>query len=215
MEKVARVGTARAAFLIALFCALLAAFAEAYRVDSGEATLKKAEMEGRLQTMSDRQLEDDTRNADRLYQVGRVAKGVFQAPIGLGLGSLTVLGLVWFLKGKVKGRAVAPVAAATMLPVAIANVLDAISAWNHATLPPEGAVLAPRNVSAILALFGHPLMPPWVKLGNAFDFFSLWAAVMMGFGVAAAGGIPTRRALVGTLVAWLCFRLLTNVAIGG
>src|SRR5205823_4612929 len=68
MEKVARVGTARVAFVIALVCALLAAFAQAYRVDSGAATLKKLEMDGRLQTMSERQLEDETRNADRLYQ---------------------------------------------------------------------------------------------------------------------------------------------------
>ena len=126
-----------------------------------------------------------------------------------------MLALVWFLKGKVKGRAVVPVAAATLLPGAIANVLDAISAWNHVSLPPQGAVLAPRNISAIVALFSHPLMPPWVKLGNTFDFFSLWAALMMGFGVAAAGDVPVRRALIGTLVAWLCLRLLTNVAMGG
>jgi hypothetical protein len=38
---------------------------------------------------------------------------------------------------------------------------------------------------------------------------------MMAFGVAATGDIPVRRALIGTLVAWVCLRLLTNVAIGG
>ncbi len=215
MEQQARVGTARTAFLIALVCALLAAFAQAWRVDSREATLKKMQMTGQLQTMSDRQFEDETKSADRLYQVGRVGQGIFDAPVALGLGSLGVLILVWFLKGKLKGRAVVPVAAAALLPGAIANLLDAVSAFNHASLPPQGAELAPRNISALASIFGQAIPPPWVKLGNAFDFFSLWAAVMMGFGVAAAGEIPVRRAMITTLVAWFCLRLLTQVASGG
>jgi uncharacterized BrkB/YihY/UPF0761 family membrane protein len=64
-------------------------------------------------------------------------------------------------------------------------------------------------------MLGHPLTEPWVKLGNALDFFSLWAAVMMAYGVVAASQIPKRRALVGTLGAWVCYRLLTHVAVGG
>ena len=55
---------------------------------------------------------------------------------------------------------------------------------------------------------------PWAKLGNAFDFFSLWGAVLMGYGVASAGEVPLKRAMIGTLCAWLCWRLLTNVAGG-
>lgn len=215
MERQARIGGARLAFLIAFVCALLAAFAQAYRVDASAATLKKLEAGGQLQTMSDRQLEDETRNANRIYQVARVAQGAVEAPVALGLGSLAVLALVWFLRGKLKGRAVVPVAAAALLPGAIASLLDAAAAWNQASLPTQGAVLAPRNLSAIAALFGHALNGPFLKLGNAFDFFSLWAAVMLGFGVAAAGEIPARRALIATLAGWVCVRLLTSVAMGG
>ena len=215
MELQARIGTARLAFLVAFTCALLAAFAQAYRVDSRAATLKKLEQGGQLQTMSDRQLEDETRSADRLYMVMRVAKGLFEAPVSLGMTSLGVVILVWFLRGKTRGPAVVPVAAATLLPNAIANLLDAVSAWNHASLPPQGAQLAPRNLAGIAEAFGHALAPPWVKLGTAFDFFSLWAALMLGFGVAAAGDVPVRRALIGTLAGWLCWQLLTNVAVGG
>jgi len=54
-----------------------------------------------------------------------------------------------------------------------------------------------------------------MKLGNTVDFFSLWAALLLAFGVAAAGEVPTRRALIGTLCAWLCYRLVVSVAIGG
>ncbi len=215
MELQARVGTARLAFLIAFACAVLAGFAQAYRVDTRSATLKKLEQGGQLQTMSDRQLDDETRSGDRLYQVMRVGKGLFEAPVSLGLTALGVVILVWFLRGKIKGRAVVPVAAATLLPNAIANLLDAVSAWNHATLPPQGAMLAPRNLSGIAAAFGQALPPPWLKLGNALDLFSLWAALMLGFGVAAAGDLPQKRALIVTLAGWVCWQLLTNVAVGG
>ena len=215
MDRQARVGTARFAFLVAFACSLLVAFAQAYRVDSREMTVKNLEKAGTLETMSDKALDDETVKGNRLYQVVTVGKGLFEPPVFLGLGSLAVLALVWFARGKVKGRAVVPVAAAAMLPNAIANVLDAVSAWQHASLPPQGAVLAPRTLSAIAAALGHPIVAPWVKLGSAIDFFSLWGAVLMGFGVAAAGDVPVRRALVVTLIGWVCWRLVTNVAGGG
>lgn len=215
MERQARVGTARFAFLVAMACSLLAAFAHAYRVDAREATVQKLAAANQLDNMSDRQLEDETLKANRLFQVARVAGGALDAPVFLGLGSLAVLILVWFLRGKVKGRAVVPVAAAAMLPGAIANLLDAITAFQHAALPPAKVTLAPRSISAIAEIVGHPLVAPWVKLGNAFDLFSLWGAVLMGFGIAAAGDIRPRRALVATLIGWLCWRLITNVAGGG
>lgn len=215
MDLQAKVGRARFAFLAALVCALLAAFAQAYRVDSRDETLKNLEKAGQLANMSDRAVEDETVKANRLYQVGRVALGAAEAPLFLGLGCVAVLGLVWFTRGKVKGRAVVPVAAAVLLPGAIADLFDAISAWQHAALPPRGAELAPRTISAIAALFGHPLSGPLFKVGNVFDFFSLWAALLMGYGVAAAGDVPLRRALVTTLIGWLCWRLVTTVPFGG
>jgi hypothetical protein len=215
MERQARVGKPALAVLIAMACALFAGFAQASRVDARSVTLEKLEKAGQLATMSDRQIEDETNNAERLYQVMRVAGGALEAPFFLLLGALAVVVLVWFLKGKVKGRAVFPVAAAVLLPGSLANLLDGITALRHAALPPGAALLAPRSVSGILASFGHPLTGAAFKLGSAFDFFSLWAAVMMGFGVAAAGDVPTRRALIGTLCAWVCFRLIVSVAMGG
>ena len=215
MERQARVGGVRLAFLIAFGCALLAGAMQAWRVDARVATLQKLEKQGQLQNMSDRQIEDETRNSERVFQVLRVAGAAAEAPLQLGLTCLAVLGLSWFLKGRAIGSAVAPVAAATLLPGAIANLLDAVSAFRYSSLPPEAAQLAPRTVSALFAVFGHPLMGPWAKLGNALDFFSLWAALMLAYGVAFAGQIPLRRALTGTMIAWVCLRLLTRVAAGG
>jgi len=165
--------------------------------------------------MSDRAIEDETRNAERLFQVMRVAWGALETPVFLLLGALAVVVLVWFLRGKVKGRGVFPVAAAVLLPGAIANLLDGITALRQESLPAGPAVLTPRNVSAVLAALGHTLSGAALKLGNAIDFFSLWAAVMMAFGVAAVGDVSAKRALIGTLAAWLCLRLVVSVAMGG
>jgi hypothetical protein len=219
MDRQAKVGRAGVAFLIAFACALFAAVAQSARIDARSATLQKLETAGQLSSMSDRAIEDETRNAERLYQVMRVATGAAEAPAFLLAGALAVVVLVWFLRGRVKGRGVFPVAAAVLLPGAVANLLDGIAALRQASLPagPIAAAvpLSPRNLSAVLASFGNPVAGAALKLGNAVDFFSLWAAVLMAFGVASVGEVPTRRALIGTLSAWLCLRLVISVAIGG
>jgi hypothetical protein len=215
MERQARVGKTGLVVAIAIACALFSAFAQSARVDARAATLRKLEKDGQLATMSDRQIEDENHSAERLFQVKTVAWGAASAPLFLLLQALGVVVLVWFLGGKLKGRAVFPVAAAVLLPSAIANLLDGVTALRMSALPSDAVALAPRSLSGIVAAFGHPLSGVALKLGNAFDFFSLWAAALMAFGVVAAGEVPTRRALIGTLCAWVCLRLVTNVAMGG
>lgn len=215
MLKQALVGRARWFFLFAWLCSILLGAAVAYRVDARSSTLSRLEESGELQNMSDRQIADETRNAERVSQVATIAKAAVGTPVQLGLACLSILALAWFFRGRLKGSAVVPCAAPTLLPGAIANLMDAIAAFRHPMLPPEGVPLGPRSLSAALALLGRPLMGPWLKFGNALDFFSLWAAVMLAFGVAAAGQVPKRTALTGTLVAWVCYRLLTNVATRG
>ena len=215
MDRQAKTGKAGLAVAIAMACALFSAFAHSVRVDARSVTLQKLEKAGQLATMSDKAIEDETRNAERLYQVMRVAGGALEAPIFLLLGALAVVVLVWFLRGRIKGKAVFPVAAAVLLPGAIANLLDGITALRLESLPAGPATLAPRNVGAVLAALGNPLTGAALKLAGAFDFFSLWAALLMAFGVAAAGDVPTKRALIGTLGAWVCLRLVISVAMGG
>jgi hypothetical protein len=215
MQQQARIGQVRWFLLFAWLGGVLRGAALALRVDAGSSTLRNLEMRGQLREMSERQIADEIRNAERIFQVGSIAKSVIGPPLGLGLACLTLLLLAWFFRGRVKGSAVAPVAAATLLPGALANLLDAVSAYRHAALPPEVVPLVPRSLSAVLTLFGRPLMEPWVRFGAALDFFSLWAAVMMGYGVAAAARVPKRTAVIGTLIAWICLQLLSHVATGG
>lgn len=212
MERHAKVGRARWLFVFAWLCSMILGATLAYRVDARSSTLRKLDQSGQLQTMSDRQIADETRNAERVSQVGSIAKGVVGTPLDLAGGSLAVLGLAWFLRGRIKGSAVVPVAAAALLPGALARLLDTVAAYRHTLIPPDGVDLSPRSLGAFLALFGHPLGGPWLKLGGALDFFSLWSALILGFGVAAVGQLPKKSALAATLVAWVCYQLLTRVA---
>jgi hypothetical protein len=215
MDRQARVGRTFGLLLFAWLCSLLLASALCLRVEGGNSTLRKLEKSGELKDLSDRQVSDETRKAERVFQVVTIAKGTLERPVQLGLECVAIVGLCWFLRGRLKGSAVAPVAAATLLPGSFADLLDAASAFRHATISPEGVPLSPRTLSALLRLAGHPIAEPWAKLGDALDFYSLWAACMLAFGLAAAGQLPRGRALFGTLVAWVCYRLLTQVAVGG
>lgn len=215
MERQARVGRARWFFVFAWLCSLLLGAALAYRVDARSATLRKMEESEQLQGASDRQIAEETTSAERVFQVTSLAKGATRTPVELGLACVAILFLCWFFRGRVKGSAVVPVAATTLVPGGIANLADAITAFRRTWLPPETVPLAPRTLSDALALLGHPLTGPGVKFGHALDIYSLWAALMLAFGVVAVGQVPKRTAVIGTTIAWICYRLLTHVATGG
>jgi len=216
MERVARVGRVRGPLLVALACALLSAGAGILRVDAKDVTLRAMDKAGELQTSSDRQVEDATKSAERVYLVKRVASALVEPPLQLGLFCVGLFGLAWFLRGRIEGRAVPPVAAVSLLPLAVANALDAVATFQHEAIAPDGPPSLPRTLADFwTAVVGHPAAEPVTKLLSAFDVFSFWSALLLGFGLAAAAQMPRRRALIGTIVAWLWVRLVTHVAMGG
>jgi len=216
MERVARGGRVRGPLLVAIACALLSAGAGILRVDAKDATLQAMDKEGQLQTSSDRQVEDNTKSAERVYLVKRVAGALIEPPLQLGLLCVAIFGLSWFLRGRSEGRAVPPVAAAALLPGAVANLLEAGATFQHAAIAPDGPPALPRTLAQFWTqLAAHPASPSAMKLLSVFDIFSFWTALLVGFGLIAAGHVPQRRALAGTLIAWLCLRLVTQVAAGG
>src|SRR3954467_7601905 len=175
MERVARTERVLVPFLFALFCSLLAAGATSYRIDARDATLANLEQSGQLKTMSDRQIEDQTKDAERSYVVKAVTVSVVGPPATLGLLCVALLGLSWFVRGRAKGKAVAAVAAVAMIPGAIENLLVAGAAVGRRSIPPQGPPLVPADLASMWAqIAGHPLAGPAAKLLGAFDIFSLW-----------------------------------------
>src|SRR3989442_8353694 len=157
MERVARAGRVRGPLLVAVSCALLSAGAGVLRVDAKDATLRSMEKAGELQSSSDRQVEDNTRSAERVYLVKRVAGALVEPPLQLGLLCVAIFGLSWFLRGRSEGRAVPPAAAAALLPAALANLLAAGVTVQHAPLAPDGPPALPRPLAGALdAAAGAP-----------------------------------------------------------
>ena len=215
MPRVARIGRVRYALLFAMVCSIGLGAAQAGRVDARAATLQKLETEGKLPSMSDRQIEEAQKASERVYMVKKIGLGIFEAPFLLLVGAAGLYLMSWFLRGRSKGAELFSVAAYGLLPGAIANLFEAGSALLAPMVGPDDPGFVPRTLATLAATFGHPAAGALNKVLGAFDVFDLWAAVMMAFGLATAGNLPVRRAVVGTLVGWLCYRLLRFVAMGG
>jgi hypothetical protein len=216
MERVARTGRVRWLLLVAIVCSLAAGLTAAWKVDARDATLAAIEKQGQIQTTSDQQIHDQTKAAERTFMVIRVATALAMPVVDLALYCVGLFALSRFLRGRATGRAIAAVSAAALLPSAVGNVFEAIAAATRKWIPPSSNPLVPRDLAALYASFsGHPLMGPAARLLSAIDVFSLWAAFLLAYGLVFAANLPRRRAVVGTLIGWLCFRLLTHVAIGG
>jgi Yip1 domain len=216
MERVARRERVLVPFLFAILCSLLAAAASSYRIDARDATLAVLEQSGQLKTMSDRQIEDQTKDAERTYIVKTVAIGAVWPVVELGLLCAGLLALSWFVRGRAKGKAVAAVAAVSMLPGAIENLVQAGAALQRRSIPPQGPPLVPADLASLWAqVSGHPLAGPAARLLGAFDVFSLWGALLAGYGLATAANLPLRRTMTATLVAWVCVHVLLAAATGG
>jgi hypothetical protein len=216
MERVAKTGRARWPLLFAIVCSLALGGAEAYRVDAREATLKEVEMSGQLKNMSDKQIEDQTKGAERSFIVKRLALAAVRAPLRVYLASLIGLYVIaWFLRGRVNGGELQAVVGAAMIPHAIGDLLSAGSALLHSKLDPEHGALIPRSLADVLTALDWSAPMAVAKLAGAVDFFSLWAAILLAFGLAPAAQLPRGKAIAATMVAWVLWRLLTQVALGG
>src|SRR3954453_712440 len=121
MERVARRERVLLPFLFAVLCSLLAAAASSYRVDARDATLATLQRTGQLKTRSDRQTEDQTKDAGRTYIVKTVAVGAVGPVVKLGLLCVGLLVLSWFVRARAKGKALAAVGAVAMLPGGVEN----------------------------------------------------------------------------------------------
>lgn len=215
MERVAKSGRWGIALLLAMACSLAVGGAEAYRVDAREATLREAEMSGQLKNMSDKQLEDNTKGAERAFIVKRLAFSTVKAP-AIWVGSLLGLFVIgWFLRGRNVPGAAPAVAAAALLPHALADLLSAGAAMVTPQLAPDHGPLIPRNLGSVLDALGVHAPMVLTKLAGAVDFFSLWAALLLAFGLAPAAQLPRGKAIAATMVAWVLWRLVTQVALGG
>jgi Yip1 domain len=216
IPRVARAGRLRWMLGFAICCSLLAGVATALRVDARDSTLHELESQGDFKTMSDKQIEDAQKGAERAFMVARIAWAAVEAPITLALDVAGLFLLSWFLRGKLKAGPLLAVCGAALLPFAFANLLEVIAALRQQGIAP-GVFrhLVPHTGEDLAAAFGHPLSGPWAKLAGAFDLVGLWSALLLGFGLSAAAELPARKAVLATLAGWLLWRLFAHVGLAG
>jgi len=215
MERQVRAGSVWLPLCLATLCALSAGVSASFRVDAREATLQTLEMSGQLATQSDRQIEDATKAAERAFVVKRIAAAVVAPALWMCLIAFFTFILGWFARGRIQVKSLFPVAAAALLPFAVADLLEAGAILRHVSISSEPAPFVTSNLAQIAAALSHPVMGSVAKLLGVVDLFSLWSAVLIGFGLAAAGSIPTRRALSCALIFWVAWRLVRTFALGG
>jgi hypothetical protein len=216
IPRVARAGRLRPMLVFAICCALLAGVATALHVDAHDSTLRELGAQGKLKTMSDKEVEDAQRASERSFMVARIAWAAVEAPLTLALDAAGLFLLSWFLRGKLKAGPLLAVCGAALLPFAFANLLEAVAALRQQGIAP-GVFhhLVPHDGADLAAALGHPLEGPWAKLGRAFDAVALWSALLLGFGLSAAADLPVRKAVAATLAGWLLWRLFAHVGLAG
>ncbi|HXN56001.1 MAG TPA: hypothetical protein VN874_07015 [Myxococcales bacterium] len=216
IPRVARTGRVRWMLGFATCCALLAGVATALRVDARDSTLRELEARGELKTMSDKQVEDAQKGAERAFMVARIAWAAVEAPLTLALDATGLFLLSWFLRGKLKAGPLLAVCGAALLPFAFANLLEVVAALRQQGIAP-GVFnhLVPHDGADLAAALGHPLAGPLAKLAGAFDVVGLWSALLLGFGLSAAAELPARKAVLATLAGWLLWRLFAHVGLAG
>ena len=215
MPRAARMSRARGPLLFALICSLAWGVALAAQVDARDVTLRELDMQGKLPTLSDRQIEEAQRTSERGFMVKKLAIAAVEPPLMLLASALGLFALSWLLRGRSQAGQVFTVSAWALVPAALGDLVEAAATLLRGSISPEAGPITPRTFAALAEALGHAASGPAAKLLGAIDVFDLWGVVLLGFGFAAAAQLPTRRALTGTLIAWVCYRLLRFVAIGG
>jgi hypothetical protein len=134
----------------------------------------------------------------------------------------TLLAAALFLAFRVAGtkpgfRETITVSSHALLPIWLRGLLAVPAAVAHAPVAPaDVARLLPSSLGALLPT---SLPPPALAAASAMDLFALWAAYLVGTGMARASGASRRRAFVVTailFVAYVClFKVIPSAASAG
>ncbi|MEW5737662.1 MAG: YIP1 family protein [Myxococcota bacterium] len=184
-----------AAVLVLALCTALSGVAVALKVDASRTVIPKMEMSGELAKATEREVEEEIEQAQRVAIVSSVAKGVFVTPLMVLLIAVALKFTSWLLGKKALFVACFTAAALALLPVAVFHAVEFFAALRQDTLSPRMAeALVPTSVAQLKG-DGPPKLQ---RVLGTLDVVNLWSALLLGLGFAAATkGKPWRGALVG------------------
>lgn len=183
-------------FLAALLSAASGA-AVALKVDSSASVIDKLSMAGELAKASEREISDAIEQAQRIWLVAGVAKGLLLMPL-IALALAVVLKVAgWLISRKAPFGACLTAASLAMLPLAVFHAVELVATMRQVVLTPAMAEgLVPTSLLAFKAV-----EMPWARVLKAVDLVNVWSALVMGLGFASASKwSPWKGALFGLLL---------------
>ncbi|MGO9831926.1 MAG: YIP1 family protein [Myxococcaceae bacterium] len=165
----------------------------ALRWNAAPSIIHGLEASGQLKGMPEADLAEQIQQAERLKLVTSIAGGlVLPALTVLGIALVLVL-LAWLLGRKGSFNAFFTAAAIGTLPVALAKFLYGLMALMQSSLSEDRAGhLLPSSLAFVV----HTQSPKLMRLLSSLDFFTLWAALLVGVGFAAVVGMRRRQGLL-------------------
>jgi hypothetical protein len=154
----------------------------ALKLDASRVVIPKMMMSGELMKASEREISEAIEQAQRVALVGGIAKGLLLVPLLVLLLAVVLKITAWLIGKKALFVEAFTVAALTMLPLAVLNLIQLVVAANQVALTPTMVeALVPTSLAALLEA-----SPKLMRVYGAVDLFNVWAALVMGLGFAAS-----------------------------
>ncbi len=152
------------------------------RLDASALVMKKMDEAGDLAKSSERELNEEVDQAQRIALVAGAAKGIFVMPLFLLLIAVALKITAWLLGRKLLFAHAFTAAAIAFLPIALFHRCSSGSSRSSRTSSSitQAAQLLPSSLAAWMPAAG----PKVARALAAIDFFNLWAAAlsMQGWG---------------------------------
>jgi hypothetical protein len=166
---------------------------------------------GEVAKVSEKEINDKVEQAQRIALVVAVAKGVAAMPLALLFLALALKLTAWLLVKPVPFSAAFTVGAVGLLPIALYHLVWAVALWQQEFVTVRSA----ENLIPSSLAFLSPAPGAVKRAWAAVDFFQLWAALLVGLGLARAAGMKAWRGAVLGLFLYLLFAAAFLVGLPG
>ena len=184
-----------------------AAFAS--RLDASSQVLPQMAAAGDLAKASEREVNEEIEQSQRITLVAGVAKGLVGMPLAVLLIAIALKLVSWLMGKKALFGACFTTAAFAMLPIALFYLLSGVIALRQDVVVPAQA--GKLMMSSIQGLFE----PGKGRALAAIDFFNLWSAGLLGLGFASSAKISAGKGLLLGLFLYVLFAAAVLVGLPG
>jgi len=195
--------------LAACVCASGVAFS--LRWNPEPVVVGEIEAAGEMTTTTEQELASKIQTKARIALVGGVAKGALGMPLAVLLVAAALKVLSWLLSRRATFSRCFAAAAIAFLPIALYHAIFTIAALRAGELSAsQVGTLIPCSLAALAK--GAPKL---ARVWSAFDFFNVWAGVLLGLGFASASGMNRGKGVATGVLLYAAYAAVFLVALPG